>query len=283
MSTTTLNLPPSKTSLKQTPMPADAIKSLRASLADSAPPSPVFAASLLEMNHMGRPRRTADYVFSLSMHLAVIALLLLLPLLFTQGLDVGRFMTTFVVAPPPPPPPPPPAAAVQVQPRPVIVTKGAIVSPTVIPKKILMIKEAPPPTDASVGVIGGVPGGVPGGQMGGVLGGILGGIPSAVRPPAQSLRTVRVGGDVKPPRLLYRIDPDYPVVAKISRIQGDVVIDAIIDAKGHVVQMRLVSGPPLLTRAAMDALGHWRYQPTLLNGEPVAVEFRVVVDFTLAQ
>jgi periplasmic protein TonB len=283
MSTTTLNLPPSKTSVKRIPMPAGAPKPLREPLADSAPPRPVFAASLLEMNHMGRPRRTADYVFSLSMHLAVLALLLLLPLVFTQGLDVGRFMTTFVVAPPPPPPPPPPAAAVQVQPRPAIVTKGAIVSPTVIPKKILMIKEAPPPTDASVGVIGGVPGGVPGGQMGGVLGGILGGIPSAVRPPAQPMRTVRVGGDVKPPRLIYRIDPDYPVIAKISRIQGDVVIDAVIDAKGNVVQMRLVSGPPLLTKQAMDALSHWRYQPTLLNGEPVAVEFRVVVAFTLAQ
>jgi protein TonB len=281
MSTTTLNLPPSKTSPKRTPMPADAIKPLRTSLADSAPPRPVFAASLLEMNHMGRPRRTADYVFSLSMHLALLALLLLLPLVFTQGLDVGRFMTTFVVAPPPPPPPP--AAAVQVQPRPAIVTKGAIISPTVIPKKILMIKEAPPPADASVGVIGGVPGGVPGGQMGGVLGGILGGIPGAVRPPAQPMRPVRVGGDVKPPRLIYRIDPDYPVIAKISRIQGDVVIDAIIDAKGNVVQMRLVSGPPLLTKAALDALTHWRYQPTLLNGQPVAVEFRIVVDFTLAQ
>jgi len=284
MPTETLNAPPRA---KQAPVSTVRVEGnlrpLRESRAPSAPSRSVFAASLLEMNPMGRPRRTADYIFSAIVHLAILALLLIVPLIFTQGLNMGQFMTTFLVAPPPPPPPPA-VARVQVQQRPVTITKGAIVSPTVIPKRILMIKEAQPPTDASAGVIGGVPGGVPGGQIGGVLGGILGGIPSAVRPPAPNLRRpVRVGGNIKAPRLISRVEPDYPTIARISRIEGDVIIDSIIDDKGNVVQMHLVSGPALLHGPAMNALSQWRYEPTLLNGEPVPVEFRVVVSFRLTQ
>jgi protein TonB len=73
----------------------------------------------------------------------------------------------------------------------------------------------------------------------------------------------------------------YPPLAKQARIQGDVVIDSVIDTQGRVTQMRVVSGSPLLVEAAMQGLAQWRYQPTLLNGEPVAVEMLVTVHFQL--
>jgi protein TonB len=70
-------------------------------------------------------------------------------------------------------------------------------------------------------------------------------------------------------------------LAKIARVQGDVVIDSVIDQQGKVTEMKVVSGSPLLIQAAMQALEQWRYQPTLLNGEPVAVDMVVTVHFQL--
>jgi len=286
MPTETVEAPPSKI-VDHKPAVADTTTLLlRQPVTTTVPARPVLATSLLEMNRMGRPRRGVDYIVSLIFHSALLALLLVVPLYFAQGLHMNQFATTFLVAPPPPPPPPPPATAAQVaaqRPR-TSITKGAIISPTVIPKQILMVKEVPLPADVSAGVVGGVPGGVPGGQIGGVLGGILGGLPRAVRPPApKPLRPIRIGGDVKPPRLIYGPSPVYPAIAKVAHIQGDVIIDAIIDTRGNVVQMHFLSGPPLLMNAAMDAVSRWKYQPTLLNGEPVAVEFQVTVQFQLSQ
>jgi periplasmic protein TonB len=74
----------------------------------------------------------------------------------------------------------------------------------------------------------------------------------------------------------------YPILAKAVHVHGDVVIDSVIDPNGNVTQMKLVSGNPLLVTAAFDAVGQWKYQPTLLNGTPVAVEMQVTVHFNLA-
>ena len=143
------------------------------------------------------------------------------------------------------------------------------------------------PADADfAGVPGGVPGGVPVGQLGGVLGGILGGISTnasrAPAPPAEKGRApIRVGGHVRAPRAIYRPEPDYPPLARQARIQGDVVIDAVIDKTGIVVEMKAVSGPPLLVPAALAAVRTWRYEPTYLNEEPIDVRFIVTVHFQL--
>ncbi|HKC72190.1 MAG TPA: hypothetical protein VKB60_11230, partial [Terriglobales bacterium] len=114
---------------------------------------------------------------SFVLQIALVGVLVLIPLLYTEALPKQQLMT-FLVAPPPPPPPPPPAAAVPQRVVKVVQTdiiNGELRTPTKIPKKVEMIKEeeAPPPVMASAGVVGGVPGGVPGGQMGGVIGGII--------------------------------------------------------------------------------------------------------------
>lgn len=75
--------------------------------------------------------------------------------------------------------------------------------------------------------------------------------------------------------------PQYPVLARQARIQGQVQVDAVLDEPGNVIEMKVVSGPPLLYRAALDALKKWKYEPTYLNDQPIAVQILVTVTFVL--
>ncbi|HXX71806.1 MAG TPA: energy transducer TonB, partial [Candidatus Acidoferrum sp.] len=194
--------------------------------------------------------------------------------------------TTFLVAPAPPPPPPPPAAAVQRVVKPVarLIQAGKMMAPTVIPKKVEMIKEEEMPPDVgAVGVVGGVPGGIAGGSAGGVLGGIIGGSGGGMPPPPKpTQQRVRVGGQVQAAKMIRQITPVYPQIAKTAHVQGTVILHAIISKDGTVQELQYVSGPALLMRSAMDAVRQWKYQPTLLNGEPVEVDTTISVVFTLS-
>jgi protein TonB len=133
------------------------------------------------------------------------------------------------------------------------------------------------------GVAGGVPGGVAGGEVGGVLGGVFGSTGTTAPPPPQqpqpAKRVVRAGSLIKPPRRTSFTDAEYPTLARQTRVQGTVVVDAVIDEKGNVVQARAVSGHPLLIDAALKAVLQWKYEPTSLNGQPVAVDLEVQVNF----
>jgi periplasmic protein TonB len=247
-----------------------------------------FISALLEVPCEYRHRNPLEWAISLVVHIVVIAALIITPLYFTQSLDLKAFQNTWLVAPAPPPPPPPPAApVVQRVVRSVarLIEDGRMTAPTAIPKHAMVLKEEPlPPEPSSGGVIGGVPGGIPGGQGGGVLGGIIGGTSAALAPPAPPpavKHIVRVGGNLKPPKQIYAPQPEYPVIAKQAHIEGTVVIDAVIDERGNVVQARVLSGPPLLIPSAMQAVVRWRYQPTVLNGEPISVAMHVEVHFVL--
>jgi protein TonB len=214
----------------------------------------------------------------------ILFVLILIPLIYTEALP-KQLLTTFLVAPAPPPPPPPPAAAVQgiVKPIARIIQAGKMMAPTVIPKKVAMIKEEElPPDVGAVGVVGGVPGGIAGGQAGGVLGGIIGGTGSNLPPPPKpTQQRIRVGGNVQSAKMIRQVQPVYPQIAKTAHVQGTILLHAIIAKDGSVQELTYVSGPPLLMKAAQDAVREWRYQPTLLNGEPVEVETTISVIFTL--
>jgi protein TonB len=82
-------------------------------------------------------------------------------------------------------------------------------------------------------------------------------------------------------RLLYRVLPIYPPIARAMRLSGRVELEATISRTGTIENLRAAAGPPILQQAAIDAVKHWRYRPYLLNGEPVEVETTVNVDFTL--
>lgn len=92
---------------------------------------------------------------------------------------------------------------------------------------------------------------------------------------------IRIGGNVAVANLIHRVDPVYPPIAKAAKVQGTVVLHAIIGKDGAVKEVEFVSGPPLLMRAAMDAVRQWSYKPTLLNGAPVEVDTTVTVIFAL--
>ncbi len=99
--------------------------------------------------------------------------------------------------------------------------------------------------------------------------------------PAAPTASIPVGGDVKSARLLKSVPPVYPAFAKTQHVSGDVRVDALVDAEGHVTTMKIVSGPAMLHLAAMDALRQWKYQPATLDGKAVPMHLTVTIQFRL--
>jgi len=81
--------------------------------------------------------------------------------------------------------------------------------------------------------------------------------------------------------LIYRVQPQYPPLARQARVQGIVVLRAVISRDGKIENLQVIGGHPLLVKSAMDAVRQWRYRPYYLNNEPVEVETQVTVNFTL--
>jgi protein TonB len=250
----------------------------------------VFLNALLEMPTTKNVRRSPlEWAAATGLHIVILATLIIAPLYTTGTIQLAKYEVTPVVAPPAPPPPPPPAAGRAVAPhitskRPNLTyTLGKVTALASIPKMVSLDNAAAAPDLG--GVMGGVPGGVPGGQLGGSLGGVLGGTGSSIPipPPQQpaAKRIVRVGSNIKAPQQTFSVQPEYPVLARHAHVSGTVVVNAVIDEQGNVVGARAVSGHPVLIPAALNAVLQWKYEPTLLNGKPVAVEMEVTVYFQL--
>src|SRR6202050_923845 len=222
-------------------------------------------------------------VLSMVAQVLFLGVLILIPLIYTEALPKTMMATLLVAPPPPPPPPPPPVAAqvVHINPQVHLMDAGKLVAPKVIPKDVKIIKEDAP--DMNAGMQGGVPGGVAGGSMGGVIGGVIGGMGEAPPPPRPTASRIRQGGSVQAALLINRVQPVYPPLARQTRISGTVRLHALISKSGSVESLEVLSGHPLLVRAAMDAVQQWRYKPTLLNGEPVEVDTTIDVIFSLNQ
>jgi protein TonB len=239
----------------------------------------------------GKTHTTATVLTSFGVQIVLLGFLVMIPLIWFDELPGAQLSALITAPPPPPPPPPPPQAAppkvVKVIPR--QMDAGKLMQPKVIPKEIKQIQEDEAPS-ASMGVAGGVPGGVSGGPIGGVLGGILGGVPTAAPPPPKKAppppphpAIIPVGGRVQNAKLIRNPQPIYPQIAKSARISGTVELSAIIGEDGHIQELKVVSGHPLLRQAALDAVKQWVYQPTLLNEQAVKVSTTIDVIFTLSQ
>ena len=243
----------------------------------------MFEDSLIESGGRLRSKRGATTLLSFFLQAVLLGILVLIPLIYTEALPKQQLMT-FLVAPPPPPPPPPPAAAVVKVVKQIVseIANGQLRTPTKIPEKVQMIKEEEAPPAAGIGgVVGGVPGGIPGGQMGGVIGGIISSTPVAV-PKVATPQRVRVSQGVSQGLLIHQVKPAYPPLARQARIQGSVVLQAVIAKDGTIQGLHVMSGHPMLTQSALDAVKQWRYKPYFLNGEPVEVETQITVNFTLS-
>jgi protein TonB len=233
--------------------------------------------------HKGKGRKLVSLPVALALHLVVIGIVVGASIWFVDDVQEPPIPVTFYAAAPPPPPPPPAAAPKPAAPKPeavkpVPVRPSEMTAPTIIPEKIPEPAAAPEPeAPATEGVEGGVEGGVPGGVPGGVIGGVVGGTG-----PGLSDEPLRVGGDVKAPQLTNRVEPQYPEAARKARMEGVVILEAIITADGNVEDVRVLkSVNPLLDASAVRAVQQWKYKPATFNGRAVPVYLTVTVRFTL--
>jgi periplasmic protein TonB len=207
--------------------------------------------------------------------------LVLIPLLYTQALP--KAMLNMILMTPVPPAAAPPAVQRSSTPRPLShAHENIFTAPPAIPTHVDMNREQAPPQDIGASSEIGVPGGVPGGTPNGVIGSILTeSTPAAPPASAPTPQRIRLGGNVQAAMLVSQPMPVYPPLARQARIQGNVVLHAIISKDGRVEQLSVLSGHPLLIQAALDAVRQWRYHPTLLNNQPVEVDTTITVTFTM--
>jgi len=125
-------------------------------------------------------------------------------------------------------------------------------------------------------IIGTVIGGVVGGVMGGVEGGVKGGVEDITK------GAVRAIGEIKPPKLIKKVDPRYPEEARKARVEGIVILEARADERGNVDKVRVLrSKDPYLSQAALEAVRQWKYKPFYRKGKPTPIVFTVTVRFKL--
>ena len=240
----------------------------------------MFADSLLDSGWRDSTRRGWTTVASFAVQALGLGILLLSPLIYTQGLPQLKQIST-LLAPPAPPPGPAPAHSATRSNAPISPSNMIgihLMIPREIPKGIAHINEtiAPPPFNPAAGF--GVPEGT-GDRPGSVLNSIANSAPLAM--PTPPVRRAPPMSVMMEGNLVHKVQPEYPAMARAAGIQGTVVLRAIISKDGSITNLRLESGHPTLVKAAFDAVSRWRYRPYYLNGEPVEVETQVTVKFIL--
>lgn len=242
----------------------------------------MFAESLLETSWAQRSRRSWMTLTSFGLQTVIISLLLLAPLLRTVGVPSGRLLPTPVswgALPPAPPPATRQHIATVVQSN---LADNVLIAPRDVPQQVAMLEESVPPPQVSFDN-GGVDGGVGGDSRSGVWKSLNDSIGHASPPPVLSPggnRPFHISKMLEG-SLTQRIQPAYPPLARAARVQGQVVLAAIISKTGTIENLQVISGHPMLVKAALDAVSQWRYRPYILNNEPVEVETQIMVNFTL--
>lgn len=218
--------------------------------------------------------RVYTLVFSIVVHAAALIALVIVPVVANGELPDLRRPIEWIAADPVTLPEPPAA------PRRGHASSGefsAGAAPIVAPERVT------PDTSIDFAEPGGSPEGasaVPGGMDVGALMPAEPAPPPA--PPAAKPAPVRVGGAISQPRKIKDVAPVYPAIAQSARVQGVVILEAVIGEDGEVRDVRLLRSIPLLDQAAIDAVRRWEFTPTLLNGERVPIVMTVTVRFTLS-
>lgn len=216
--------------------------------------------------------RTWTLAVSVFAHAAVVAAILVAPIFATADLPDPRRPLTFEAVTPIATPP----IAVAPRPQPTqptrVVQSFPIDEPAELPVDDALIDPPAPRIDAcdDCGGVGVPIGDEPVGH-------------DVTSPPVRqpSREPVAVGGNIRPPTRVVYVAPVYPHLALAARVEGTVILQAVIDEKGIVRELRVLRGHPLLDDAAMQAVAKWQFTPTLLNGTTVPVVMTVTVTFTL--
>ena len=241
----------------------------------------MFADSLLDSAWAQDSRRGWSTVLSFSIQGLAVAVLLLLPLVYGEKLPAVQWMQTLVA------PAPLPAPMVPAQMRRALTAvsnlapDGQVLQPPNIPRDIAQVDEAvaPMPDSTGIGVIGST--GTSSGR-GSVIQSILSAAVNVLPPPVRPVAVRPIlTSQLMEGFLLHKVQPQYPPLARQARIQGAVVLQAVISRDGTIERLQVFSGHPMLIPSALAAVRLWRYRPYLLNGEPVEVETQVTVNFVL--
>ena len=223
-----------------------------------------------------RSSRRLTVMTSIALHLAAVVLLVFAPLVRSVSLPaVMAHIDDYVMAAALPEPPPAPREPVPA--RPAAVEANPAAAPIEAPRSIEPEVEVPVPGVAyargglPISGAPGVPGGLP------AEGNVALAAPAPQAPPAP----VPVGGRIRPPRRLSYVPPVFPAIAQTARVEGTVILEAIISESGEVTAVKVLRSVPLLDEAARAAVARWRYSPTTLNGVNVPVIMTVTVTFTL--
>ncbi len=255
-----------------------------------APPTPDLFRDLVVSNP---PPRTTALRFweSAAVHFAAIALLVLVPILWPQpDPEAPNYLVRLIYNPPPPPPPPLPKGSEIVKEtrraEPTTPDKQArkpdITMPVEQPKEQELKPEAKMPEEEQAGSITGSDFGVPEGMDIGVEGGVVGGVPGGV-----------LGGVVggtgdgpvmdydAPPKPIKLTKPQYPQEAFIKKIEGQVLVEILIDSTGRVVRARVLQSIPALDAAARACVLEWLFTPAMKHGRPVSTIATAPVRFQI--
>jgi protein TonB len=243
----------------------------------------MFADSLLETSWAYKGRRSWTTLTSFGLQAVVIGLLLMIPVLTTVGVPLNPRITTPVSWGAPPPAAPPIHHERSTTLLRSNLLNNVLVAPTSFPDRVRIINEmeAPPQVnyDNGPGVLGSTG---PVGARGGVWNAIrdLANVqPLAPHPPTIK-REFRQSSMLEG-SLIRKVQPIYPPLARSARISGSVVVAALIGKDGSMVNVKALSGHPLLVQAAVQAVSQWRYRPYVLNGETIEVETQITVNFIL--
>jgi protein TonB len=240
----------------------------------------MFADSLSDSGWSNHSHRGWITLISFALQALCVGCLLFLPLIYTEGLPRLALLAP-LLAPAPPPAAPPVHPHPNSDPVAQSNLMGSrLMAPQQIPPTVTMLTDTMPPPlvdPSAIGVRHGF--GDPQGR-GNVLDSILG-TGLVVPPPPPAVRHPPMSRMMEG-NLLHRVQPDYPTLARQVRVQGQVVLRAIISREGTIENLQVLSGHPMLVQAAVNAVRQWRYRPYVLNGEPVEVETQVTVNFVLS-
>ena len=247
----------------------------------------MFEGSLTESSGTRTHRSPLTVILSLVVHVVLLGAAILVPLVYTEALPNHGFMRILTTPPPPPAEPTgPPIELVEVARAPVTVIEidpYTMIGPTKIPEEVATIVDNLPRSRMRR-VRSTLPAG---GGIGNIIRGLEGGpfnatppppLPEPPPPPVFELPTpLRVSFGSITGSLIHRVQPEYPSLARSARIEGLVLLEGTIATDGTIRNLRVITGHPLLTQAAVNAIEQWIYEPYRLNDELI----EIVTTFTL--
>jgi protein TonB len=217
--------------------------------------------------------RTWTLIISITAHATMIAAVIVAPIFATTDLPAPRRALTFE-----------PITAIQIPPEPRRVQPRPAQAPVASPSIPIAEPIGLPPIDQPVSEPARVVADTVEAGSGIAVDGfglVSGSDPVPPPDPPATQHPLRVGGVVRPPTRVTYVAPVYPPLAIASKVEGVVILDAVIDEQGVVREVRILRAHPLLRDAAVHAVTQWRFTPTLLNEKPVPVAMTVTVAFTL--